>query len=92
MSNALLHALREALYLVLLLSAPVVLAVLAAGVASALLQTVTQVRERSLSSVPKLLAALVALAVTGSWIGAQMITFLRSVLAAVPAAGHAGGP
>ena len=53
MSSALAHALREGLYLVVLLSAPPVLAVLVAGAASALLQTVTQVRDGSLSAAPK---------------------------------------
>ena len=88
MSSALVHALKEALYLALLLSAPPILAVLGVGVVSALLQTVTQVKDRSLSTVPKLLAALAALVVAGPWIGSQLVTFVRAVLAAVPAAGR----
>ncbi len=88
MSAALAHALREGLYLVLLLSAPPVLAVLLVGAASALLQTVTQVRDASLSVAPKVIAALVALAVAGPWIGTQLLTFTRAVLEAVPAIGR----
>jgi flagellar biosynthesis protein FliQ len=88
MSSALVHALREGLYLAVLLAAPPVLAVLAAGLVAAFLQTVTQVRDASLSAVPKLIAALAALAVTGPWIGAQAMTFFRAVLSALPAAGR----
>jgi len=88
MSSALLHALREGLYLVLLLSAPPVLAVLAVGVVSALLQTVTRVKDPSLSAVPRLVAAAGALALAGPWIGAQAMAFVGAVLAAVPAAAH----
>jgi flagellar biosynthesis protein FliQ len=83
-----MHALREALYLVLLLSAPPVLAVLMVGVGSGLLQTATQVKDRSISTVPKIGAALVALAVAGPWIGAQVLSFMRAVLEAVPALGR----
>ena len=88
MTSALLHALREGLYLVLLLSAPPLLAVLGVGVASAFLQNATQVRERSLSSVPKIIAALTALAVAGPWIGTQVLAFARAVLEAVPTIGR----
>jgi flagellar biosynthetic protein FliQ len=88
MSEALIHALREGLYLVLLLSAPPVLAVLVVGTASAFLQTATQVRDTSLSTVPKVAAGLVALAIAGPWIGAQVLRFTHSVLEAVPRIGR----
>ncbi len=83
------HALREGLYLVLVLSAPPLLAVLAVGVLSGILQSVTLVRERSLSTVPRLVAALIALGLTGPWIATRLTAFLRAVLEAVPALGHA---
>ncbi len=84
----LVHALREGLMLVLLLSAPPVLAVLVVGVASAILQTATQVKDSSVSAVPKLLAGLAALALAGPWIGSQALAFFRAVLEAVPTIGR----
>jgi flagellar biosynthesis protein FliQ len=81
-------ALREALLLVLVLAAPPLVAVVAVGVASGVLQTVTQVRERSLSTVPRIVAALVALALAGPWIAMRLTAFLRAVLEAVPALGR----
>jgi flagellar biosynthetic protein FliQ len=83
------HALREALYLVLVLAAPPLLAMLGVGIATGILQTVTQVRERSLSTVPRIVAALVALGLTGPWIAARLTAFMRAVLEAVPGLGHA---
>jgi flagellar biosynthetic protein FliQ len=83
------HALREGLYLVLVLSAPPLVAVFAVGLASGILQSVTQVRERSLSTVPRLVAALVALGLTGPWIATRLTAFFHAVLEAVPALGHA---
>jgi flagellar biosynthetic protein FliQ len=82
------QALREALLLVIVLAAPPLSAVLLVGLGSAILQTVTQVRERSLSTVPRIVAALVALALAGPWIAGRLGAFMRAVLEAVPALGH----
>ena len=86
--TALASALREALLLLVTLALPPLAAVLVVGVASALLQTVTQVRERTLSTVPRILAALAALALAGPWIGARLTAFMRAVLEAVPSLGR----
>jgi flagellar biosynthesis protein FliQ len=82
------YALREALLLVLVLAAPPLVAVMAVGLASGVLQALTQVRERSLSTVPRIVAALVALALAGPWIAMRLQAFLRAVLEAVPAIGR----
>ncbi|MGZ3426938.1 MAG: flagellar biosynthetic protein FliQ [Polyangia bacterium] len=82
------HALREALLLVLVLAAPPLVAIFGVGVASGVLQAVTQVRERSLSTVPRIVVALLALALAGPWIAMRLEAFLRAVLEAVPALGR----
>ena len=89
MSPQIVHALREGLWLVLLLAAPPLGAALVAGLASAALQAATQVEERTLSVVPRLLAALVALALCGPWIDDRLVRFTSAVLEAVPGAGRA---
>jgi flagellar biosynthesis protein FliQ len=88
MTSAMQHALREALVLVLVCAAPPVLAALAAGVVMGLLQTATQVRDATVSTVPKVIAALVALAVAGPWIGGRVMQLMRSVLEAIPGLGR----
>ena len=88
MTQAMQHALREALVLVLVCAAPPVLAALAAGVVMGLLQTATQIRDATVSTVPKVIAAMVALAVAGPWIGGQVLRLMRSVLEAIPALGR----
>ena len=82
------YALREAFLLVLVLAAPPLVAVFGVGLMSGVLQAVTQVRERSLSMVPRIVAALVALALAGPWIATRLEAFLRAVLEAVPALGR----
>lgn len=65
---------RQGLYLVLLCSAPPLLACLVAGLLSGLLQAVTQVKDSSLSLVPRTVAVLLALALAAPWIGEQIAT------------------
>jgi flagellar biosynthetic protein FliQ len=48
-----------------------------------LLQAVTQVQEPTLSIVPRLCAALLALAVAFPWIGGQLIRFTAALFQAV---------
>lgn len=74
---------REALVLMVLASMPPVLAGLLVGVAMGLLQAVTQVQEATLSVVPRLCAALLALAVAFPWIGGQLLRFTAALLQAV---------
>ncbi len=52
---------REAIYTLVIVSAPVMLVGLAVGVAISLLQAVTQVQEMTLVFVPKILAIFVSL-------------------------------
>ena len=81
-TEALLAVGREALVLMVLASMPPVLAGLAVGVSMGLLQAVTQVQEATLSVVPRLCAALLALAVAFPWIGGQLIRFTVALLQA----------
>ena len=82
-TDALLTVGREAMLLMVLASMPPVLAGLVVGVGMGLLQAVTQVQEPTLSIVPRLCAALTALAVAFPWIGGQLLRFTAALLQAV---------
>jgi flagellar biosynthetic protein FliQ len=75
---------RDALWLVVLLAAPVLLAGLVTAFAISLFQAATQILEPTLSFVPKLIIMLVVLAVLGSWMGGQLVEFARTVLTDFP--------
>jgi flagellar biosynthesis protein FliQ len=81
-TEALLAVGREALVLMVLASLPPVLAGLLVGVGMGVLQAVTQVQEPTLSVVPRLCAALLALAVAFPWIGGQLIRFTAALFQA----------
>jgi flagellar biosynthetic protein FliQ len=76
---------RDALWLVMMIAAPVLLAGLAVAFAISLFQAATQILEPTLSFVPKLIVVLVVLAVLGGWMGGQVVEFARTLLTDFPA-------
>jgi len=74
----------EALYLVLLVSMPPVLASLVVGLLVSLVQATTQLQDHTLGFVPKLAAVLASLALAGPWIGEQLARFTEVVLRGLP--------
>ena len=76
---------RDALWLLMLVAAPVLLAGLLTAIAISLFQAATQILEPTLSFVPKLIVMLVVLAVLGSWMGGQLVDFARTLLTDFPA-------
>jgi len=75
---------RDALWLVMMLAAPVLLAGLLTAFAISLFQAVTQILEPTLSFVPKLVVMLIVLALLGSWMGGQLVDFARTMLTDFP--------
>ena len=57
----------EALWLILLLSLPPLLASLVVGLVISLLQALTQVQEQTLTFVPKIIATILILIITAAW-------------------------
>jgi flagellar biosynthesis protein FliQ len=75
---------RDALWLVVMLAAPVLLAGLLTAFAISLFQAATQILEPTLSFVPKLIVMLLVLAVLGGWMGGQLVEFTRTLLTDFP--------
>jgi len=66
---------REALYLTLIASGPPILISLIVGFIISLFQATTQIQEQTLTFAPKILIVFGVLALTGPWIGHQLLTF-----------------
>jgi len=75
---------RDALWLVMLIAAPVLLAGLLTALAISLFQAATQILEPTLSFVPKLIVMLLVLVLLGSWMGDQLVEFARTLLTDFP--------
>lgn len=83
-ASLLIAVAREALLLVVLTSLPPVGASLLVGFVMSVVQATTQLQETTLTVVPKLCAAVLALVLAGPWIGAQLGRFATQLLLAVP--------
>ncbi|WP_375766655.1 flagellar biosynthesis protein FliQ [Archangium gephyra] len=77
--------LQQALYLVLVVSAPPVLMSLLVGFIIAVFQATTQIQEQTLSFAPKVIIVFGVLALTGPWIGNQLVRFTFHVFDQFPA-------
>jgi flagellar biosynthesis protein FliQ len=62
-STAIVEVCREAIYVLIIISAPVMLVALFVGLIIALFQALTQIQEATLTFVPKMLAMLLTLVV-----------------------------
>jgi flagellar biosynthesis protein FliQ len=75
---------QQGLYLLLMVAAPVLLTVLAIGLVVSIFQAATQIHEATLSFVPKIVGAVVVLAVAGPWMLTTLVEYLQRTLQAIP--------
>ena len=81
-STQVLAAGQQGLWMLLMVSAPL----LVVGLVVSIFQAATQINEATLSFVPKIVGAVIVLAVTGPWMLSTLVEYLRSVLMGIPAA------
>jgi flagellar biosynthetic protein FliQ len=75
---------HQAMYVGLVLAAPLLLVALVVGLVVSLFQAATQINESTLSFIPKLLAIAVTLVIVGPWMLTTMLDYLRHTLTSIP--------
>jgi flagellar biosynthesis protein FliQ len=85
-ATAVFTAGQQGLWMLLMVAAPVLLTVLAVGLVVSVFQAATQINEATLSFVPKVVAAVLVLAVAGPWMMTTLVEYLQRVLQAIPQA------
>ncbi|MEM1142809.1 MAG: flagellar biosynthesis protein FliQ [Pseudomonadota bacterium] len=75
---------RDAMWLAVLLSGPLLLSALVVGLLIGVFQAATQIQEMTLSFIPKLLALVVALFVGGPWMISVVVTFSERLYQEIP--------
>jgi flagellar biosynthetic protein FliQ len=75
---------REALEIMLLVSAPLFIAALVTGLLVSVFQAATQINEATLSFVPKLLVIFVTLVVAGPWMLTLITDYMRRLFEGIP--------
>lgn len=75
---------RDALYMVMLISAPMLGLGLLVGVLVSIFQATTQIQEQTLAFVPKIIAVFVAIVVFGPWMLSLMVDFTKELFLMIP--------
>jgi flagellar biosynthetic protein FliQ len=78
-----LDIMRNAIWTILVAAGPAVLAGMSVGVTIALIQALTQVQEMTLTFVPKIVAVMVVIGLSASFMGAQIALFADLVFSRV---------
>ena len=79
-----LHLFGEALYLVIIIVAVVVVPSLLVGLVVSVFQAATQINEQTLSFLPRLLATLASIMSAGPWILHELMDFTSTLMRQVP--------
>jgi flagellar biosynthetic protein FliQ len=75
---------QEAIYNILIMSAPMLLAALLVGLIISVFQATTQIQEQTLAFVPKLIAIFVVLMIAGPWLLSNIVEFTNKIFQMIP--------
>ena len=70
---------KEAIYTIIICSAPMLIISLVVGLVISLFQTLTSIQEQTLTFVPKIIAVFVGLMIFGSWILTNLTEFVTTL-------------
>jgi flagellar biosynthesis protein FliQ len=70
-----IEIINQAIYLVLIISAPILLVTLVVGLAIGIFQAVTSIQEMTLAFIPKILVSILVLVLTFPWIMNKLLDF-----------------
>lgn len=70
---------RQALYTIILCSAPLLIISLVVGLVVSIFQTVTSIQEQTLTFVPKIVCVFLGMMIFGSWILTNLTEFINAL-------------
>lgn len=75
---------QHALWVTMLIAAPLLLSALAVGLLVGMFQAATQINEMTMSFIPKLLVVVLALVVAGPWMLSVIVNYTTNLMAQIP--------
>ena len=75
---------QQALWVTMLIAAPLLLSALGVGLLVGMFQAATQINEMTLSFIPKLLVLVAALIVAGPWMLSVIVNYTRQLVEQIP--------
>ena len=70
---------KEAIYIIIICSAPILVISLVVGLVISIFQTVTSIQEQTLTFVPKIIAVFIGIMIFGSWILNNLTGFIDTL-------------
>ena len=75
---------REALWTMLLIGSPILVAGMIVGIVISLFQALTQIQEQTVVFVPKIIVMLLVLSVSLPWLISQMLQYTTDLISGIP--------
>ena len=83
-SQTVLTLVQQALFVTVLVSAPLLLTALVVGLVVSIFQAATQINEMTLSFIPKLLAMFAVLVLVGPWMLTTLVDYVQRLFGSIP--------
>lgn len=75
---------QHALYIIVMLAAPMLISALAIGLLIGMFQAATSINEMTLSFIPKLLVLVIAVIIAGPWMLGLLLNYTRNLYLSIP--------
>lgn len=75
---------QQALWVTMLIAAPLLLSALAVGLLVGMFQAATQINEMTMSFIPKLLVVVAALIIAGPWMLSVIVDYTQQLMEQIP--------
>lgn len=75
---------QQALWVTMMIAAPLLLSALAVGLLVGMFQAATQINEMTMSFIPKLLVMVAALVIAGPWMLGVIVNYTRQLVEQIP--------
>ncbi len=82
--DAVIDMTQQALYVITMLAAPMLVSALAIGLLIGMFQAATQINEMTLSFIPKLLILVVSIMIAGPWMLDLLLNYTRRLYLSIP--------
>lgn len=75
---------EQSIYMIIIISAPMLLIALAVGLIVSVFQAMTQIQEQTLAFIPKILAVFLSLVIFGPWMLTLLLDYTRDLFQQLP--------
>ncbi len=75
---------QQALWVTMLIAAPMLVSALAVGLLIGMIQAATQINEMTLSFIPKLLVLVISIVVAGPWMLSVIVNYTQQLMEQIP--------